>query len=292
MKPNFIVFTELCKEKKVPYRMIQDCRNLLEIQSRDGKSHLFIAGSTPFNSQSVCSLCRDKEFFYNYYKASIKMPKTRGFVKPTCSEEWREYLKFKTIDEVVEEGEKNFTYPFVTKMNKGSQGKCVFKVNNNTEFRESLEEIYKEDYVALVQEYVDIKSEYRIIYLNKKLMFAYKKNNENAAFVGNMSPLHFAGAYAEIVDNQNLLTSFDNFVQPMLAQNDIPYCGLDVVLDKENKMWLIEGNASPAFGYFLQNPKGHDILKSLYTEMFKSLNILPQNERSCLTDILQKGKSY
>ena len=78
-----------------------------------------------------------------------------------------------------------------------------------------LTEIYKNDYIALVQSCIDIKSEYRVIYLNKKLMFAYKKNNENATFTGNISPLHFEGAYAKIVENKNLLNAFDEFVQQL-----------------------------------------------------------------------------
>lgn len=217
------------------------------------------------------------------------MPRTKGFLTPNCSEEWKDSLKFKTIESVIEESEQNFSYPFIVKMNKGSQDKCVFKVKNNREFHQALDEIYKEDYVALVQDYINIKSEYRIIYLNKKLMFAYKKNNENAVFTGNISPLHFEGAYAELVENKNLLNAFDKFIQPMLTQKDIPYCGLDVALDKDNKMWLIEGNCAPGFGYFLQNPKGKELLKGLYMEMFKTLNILPSNEHSFLMELWQKN---
>ncbi|MGN1091413.1 MAG: RimK family alpha-L-glutamate ligase [Alphaproteobacteria bacterium] len=290
MNPNLIVFTELCKEKNIPYRIIHDCGNLLEVKSKNGEAHLFTIGTTPFNCHSIEALCKDKEFFYNYYRDTIRMPQTKGFLNPDCNEEWKNYLKFTTKDAIIAETERDFPYPFITKMNKGSQGKCVFKVENRDEFKQALTEIYKNDYIALVQSCIDIKSEYRVIYLNKKLMFAYKKNNENATFTGNISPLHFEGAYAEIVENKNLLNAFDKFVQPMLTQKNIPYCGLDIALDKDNKMWLIEGNCSPGFGYLLQNPKGAELLKGLYTEMFKALNILPQQEHSLLMDFWNQNQ--
>ena len=216
MRQDFTVLIELCKEKNIPFRIIHDSGNIVEIKSNTGAAYLFIMGATPFDSNSVVSLCKDKEFFYNYYKDAIDMPKTKGFLNPNCAQEWKNYLKFSSMEEVIKDSEKNFSYPFIAKMNKGSQGKCVFKVHNRDEFTTALNEIYKEDYVALLQDCIDIKSEYRVIYLNKKLMFAYKKNNEHAVFTGNLSPLHFEGAFAEIVENQNLLNAFDKFVQPML----------------------------------------------------------------------------
>lgn len=284
MNPNLIVFADLCKEKNIPFKIIHEDGNLVEVKSNSGEAFLFTMGTTPFNSQSVEKLCEDKEFFYKYYQDVIRMPQTQGFMKPNCNEKWKDKVRFKSFEAITDEVERTFAYPFITKMNRGSQGRCVFKVSNRQEFHQALEEIYATDYVALVQNCVDIKSEYRVLYLNKKLMFAYKKNNENAVFSGNLSPLHFDGAYAEIVDNKNLLSAFDKFVQPMLKKLNVPYCGLDIALDRQNNMWLIEGNCAPGFGYLLKNPRGADLLRGLYTEMFKALDVLPQHENSLLRD--------
>lgn len=280
MNPNLKVFVEVCKEKKVPYQIIHECGNLLEVKAMNGEPQLFTIGTTPFNSHSIVTLCKDKEFFYNYYKDMLRMPMTKGFLNPDCNPEYQDMVKFKTYDSIISETEKNFSYPLIVKMNRGSQGKCVYKVHDRNQFKEALSEIYKEDYIALAQECVDIKSEYRVIFLDKKLLFAYKKNNEHAQFVGNISPLHFEGAFAEIVNKPNLLKAFDRFIQPMLAKKNIRYLGADIVLDKNNQMWLIEGNCSPGFDYLLQNPMGKNLLKGLYTEMFKSLGILPVNEQN------------
>ena len=282
MNPNLKVFVEVCKEKNVPYRIIHECGNLLEVKSTNGEPQLFTIGTTPFNSHSIVTLCKDKEFFYNYYKETLRMPKTKGFLNPNCNPEYQNLVKYKSYADIIKETEKNFSYPLIVKMNRGSQGKCVFKVQNQSQFKEALSEIYKEDYIALTQECVDIKSEYRVIFLDKKLLFAYKKNNEHAKFVGNISPLHFEGAFAEIVTKPNLLNAFDKFIQPLLAKKNIRYLGADIVLDKNNLMWLIEGNCSPGFDYLLQNPKGKDLLKGLYTEMFKSLEVLPNDTQNLL----------
>ena len=290
MNKHLAIFVELCQEKQIPLRIIHECGNLLEVTAITGETFLFTVGATPFNDQSIYQLCKDKEFFYDYYQNVIAMPRKKGFLNPNCEPEYQEYLKFKTFKEIIEESKLLFSDPVIVKMNQGSQGKCVFKVSDDKQFKQALTEIYKNDYIALVQSCIDIKSEYRVIYLNKKLMFAYKKNNENATFTGNISPLHFEGAYAEIVENKNLLNAFDEFVQPMLTQKNIPYCGLDIALDKDNKMWLIEGNCSPGFGYLLQNPKGAELLKGLYTEMFKALNILPQQEHSLLMDFWNQNQ--
>ena len=71
--------------------------------------------------------------------------------------------------------------------------------------------------------------------------------------------MHFEGAFAEIVNNKNLLTATDKFCQPMFNKKNIPYCGLDIALDKQNHIWLIEGNYSPGFGYLLKNKKGSQL---------------------------------
>lgn len=279
MKPNLKIFLELCQEKNIPCSIIHPSGNLVEVKSLSGEPYLFTIGTTPFNSHSMVTLCKDKEFFYDYYKGTVRMPRTRSFLTPFCSDEWRSHLEFPTIDAIVQETKKDFDFPCIVKMNKGSQGKCVFKAKNEDELKKSLDEIYKTDYIALVQDYINIQSEYRVIFLHQDLVFAYKKNNENAQFIGNLSPLHFKGAYAEIVEDEKLLQNFRNFTHSMFQRKDIPYCGLDITLDTDNKMWLIEANTSPGFEYFLQNPQGKSLLRGLYTKMFIALGVLPEKEK-------------
>lgn len=274
MNRNLSILVDLCQANNISFKVIHECGNLLEIKAVDGKTYLFAVGATPFNSQSIVRLCSDKEFFYNYYQGVIEMPPKKGFLNPDCDKEYKEYLKFKTLDEIIQEGKRLFSYPLIVKMNQGSRGKCVFKVCNEEQFKNALEEIYKNDYIALVQKYIDIKCEYRVIYLNRKLMFSYKKNNENATFKGNISPLFFDGAYAEIVDDKQLLSRFDDFVQPMFDKQNIPYCGLDIALDKDDKLWLIEANSSPGFACIPQNQEGNQLIRGLYIQMLKDLNIL------------------
>ena len=69
----------------------------------DGQTYLFTVGATPFNDQSVYQLCKDKEFFYNYYQDVVAMPQKKGFLDPNCEPEYRDYLKFKTLEKIIQE---------------------------------------------------------------------------------------------------------------------------------------------------------------------------------------------
>ena len=274
MNRNLMIFVELCQEKNVPLRIIHECGNLLEVTAKDGKTYLFTVGSTPFINQSIFQLCKDKEFFYNYYQDVVAMPRKKGFLNPDCEPQYREYLIFSTHTQIIQESKRLFSYPLIAKMNQGEQGRCVFKVTNDAEFEQALTQIYQNDYIALVQEYINIQSEYRVIYLNKRQMFAYKKNNEDAVFTGNISPLHYDGAYAQVVEDKDLLAAFDQFIAPVFEKQNIPYCGMDIAVDKNGKMWLIEGNTSPGFTHLLKTAKGPALVKELYTQMFKDLGVI------------------
>ncbi len=47
------------------------------------------------------------------------------------------------------------------------------------------------DYVALAQEYIKIKHEYKVIFYRKKLQFSYLKNNTTAKYSDNLNSLHW-----------------------------------------------------------------------------------------------------
>ena len=47
------------------------------------------------------------------------------------------------------------------------------------------------DYIFLAQEYISIAQEYRVLVYDNELQFVYLKDNSEADFTGNISPLHF-----------------------------------------------------------------------------------------------------
>lgn len=79
MNSNLKVFVEVCKEKNVSYRIIHECGNLLEVKSTNGEPQLFTIGTTPFNSHSIVTLCKDKEFFITIIKKLFACLKLKAF---------------------------------------------------------------------------------------------------------------------------------------------------------------------------------------------------------------------
>lgn len=266
MKKSFKLLRDTFQEEGLGFK-IKHANNALAEVTYKGNVIVFTLSATPFNDHAMYIVCRDKEYFYNLYKDVVRMPATKGFLNPDCSEENKCYLEFSTVNAIVHYIEENFKFPLILKRNRGSHGDCVFKLDSIDEVPEKLRLIYERDYVAIAQEFVDIKEEFRVIMFENNLMFAYKKNNENAVFDGNLSPLHQHGAFAELIEDEDLLNRFEKFGRQISDKKALDYIGLDIVLDAEGEMHLIEANLAPGFSYLLENEKAEPLVKKLYQKM-------------------------
>lgn len=273
MNKNIECLVKACETLNISYESHHKTKNLVTV-SINSHSHVFLNWGTPFNSQSVAQLCQDKDYFYSYFKNIVKSPKTISFLNPYCDEKYERYLDHKTIFEVILTVEVSIAYPVIVKKNRGSWGSNVFLVNNRCELEKSLLAVFNPnsatfDYVCLVQEKINISTEYRVIYFDGEYQFAYKKNTENASFSGNISPLHWEGATVSLVDENEEIT-LKNFCAPMFSNGLIPYCGLDVALDTGGNLWVIEANSSPGFDYFIRD-QGDSMVVKLYESMLSNL---------------------
>ena len=274
MNKNVQLAVKACKQLKIPFKLIHRSKNILEI-SKNNKSFLFINHTNPLNYQSESSLLKDKDFFYTYVKNDIKMPKSISYLSPFVENKFIKYLKHKSIKSIIDNIEKSFIYPFIIKKNKGSQGNGVFLVNNIEELKDSILKIFKSDvkaldYVCIGQELINTKKEYRCIFLNGKHKFSYYKNNTNAIFKGNLSPLHWQGAVAEVVKDKKLINNIIKFTKPLFKKLKIKYCGLDIVIDNKGVYWLIEANSSPILEIFTRD-NGDTLAIKLYKDILKEL---------------------
>ncbi len=166
--------------------------------------------------------------------------------------------------------------PVVVKSNSGSCGVNVFLCDHLDQIKLSLTKIFNInhenfDYVALVQEYIDIIQEYRAIVFNNKLMLLYEKNKAEAQFIGNLSPLHWEGAKAIQITDQKIIAEIEKFIEPIFFKLPIPYAGLDIAIDRDQKYWLIEINSHPSYKYFILNNPQQIIVDMLKT-MLKTLD--------------------
>lgn len=265
-----------CDELNIKYKDIGESGVFVEIEA-NGKKHHFISSRSPLNNTVVDEIARDKGHTYELLGGVIKMPKTYSYIDPHPGKEFLEpYAKFKSTHEIVDDIESKLPYPFIIKMNRGSRGDNVYKINDRDAARKALETIFDKtsrryDYVALAQEYVPIKADYRVTVVNKKVELVYRKDNTNAKFVGNLSPLHWEGAKAVIETDDDLISRISKFISPIFDHLDLQYAGLDVVIDKNDDMFLIELNTHPAYNSLVEHC-GDEHLVKVYTKVIESLH--------------------
>ncbi|MBG1259127.1 ATP-grasp domain-containing protein [Nostoc commune] len=274
MLDNVSLLLQACENLKISYEIFQPAENLIKIKLNN-KHHYFCNYSTPLINQAVAHLIKDKEYTYHVLNKKVKLPRTVGFLSPFCELQYKNYLKFPTFEDIILEIKNNFETPVIVKRNSGSGGHNVFLCKNTDEIETALKEIFninykKYDYVAIAQELIHIKSEYRAIFLNKELVLLYEKDISNAEFAGNLSPLHWNGAKAKYINNPQILSEIANFAQPIFEELDLDYGGLDIVLDRDNQYWLIEVNSHPNYTIFTRDNGEEPVLK-VFEKMLISL---------------------
>lgn len=257
MYVNIQMLIKACEELSYEYKILHESGNLVIVKYAR-HSHVFANSATPLNSSSVAHLTRDKEYFYKYFEFDITMPKTKGYLNPLCNIEYQRYLKYPHLEAIIKDIEFNFDYPVIAKRNKGSLGVNVFKCYDQSEVINALNVIYdfnheKYDYVAVIQQYIDIKNEYRALFLDGELHCAYEKDISQAIFTGNLSRLHWQGAQAKLVSDLAFLERIQQFCYPVFQNRELRYAGLDIALDVDNKLWLIEANSSPLIDYLVRD---------------------------------------
>ncbi|MBW4424847.1 MAG: ATP-grasp domain-containing protein [Nostoc desertorum CM1-VF14] len=274
MLDNLLLLLKACEKLNINYEIIHPTENLVKIKLNN-KQHYFCNYSTPLINQSVAQIIKDKEYTYHILKQKVKLPQTVGFLSPFCDLQYKIYLKFPSFQDIVLEVKDKFEIPVILKKNSGSGGCNVFLCHNIDEIEAALKEIFninnrKYDYVAIAQEYIHIKSEYRAVFLNKQLVLLYEKDITDAKFAGNLSPLHWDGAKAKYINDPQILLEIANFAKPIFEELDLDYGGLDIVLDRDNQYWLIEVNSSPNYTIFTRDNGEEPVLK-VFEKMLISL---------------------
>lgn len=275
MNTNISCLKAACKATGTPYQVRHHSGNLVQV-SLGGRAHIFVNWATPLNPHASTTLSADKEYCYELCHPVVAMPKTVGFLSPFVKPVYYEYLHYKTISQIAEAIEREFDFPCIVKRNRGARGHHVFLCQGSQDVTRALDKIFDQnhrsyDYVALAQSYIRPKQEYRVIILDGELQFAYLKNNAEATFQGNLSPLHWDNARAELTRDRNLLDSMNTFLKPFFECSFFVYAGLDLILDERDQWWLLEVNSSPSFSIFVRH-NGPEPVIELYKKMLDKLS--------------------
>ncbi len=273
---NTACLVQACKELGIAHTFYDNHHNLVGVHL--DREYFFANGSTPFNDEAVGKICKDKEFTYRILNSTIRMPRTAGFIDPKYDPGYEGYVNLDTQEHIVSEIEEKFSYPLIIKMNSGSRGIQVFKCQDRSAVARSLSAIFNKasqyyDYVAIAQEYIRIKHEYRVIILNNKIVLAYEKDFSQATCGDNISPLHQDNSRAILISGApytKLLGRISQFIAPLFQKISIGFAGLDIVTNTDNEMYRLEINSKPGFEYFVRDNGIKELVK-VYRKMLKGL---------------------
>lgn len=254
MNANLRCLVRACRELGLPYEVLGAARNVVLV----GERHLFVNWATPFISHSAARLMLDKDYTWQLLHDRVAMPLTQAYLSPQVEERFQKYLAYPSMDAIVADIEARFRYPLVIKMNQGSHGVHVFRCSGALETQAALTAVFDEhnkdwDYLALAQAYLEPRAEYRVVAFQGDIAFAYCKDNSEAEFCGNLSPLHWRGARAVSLHDPEFLDRARRFIAPIFDRVPARFCGIDIIEDREGKWWLIELNGSPSFEMFVRD---------------------------------------
>ena len=249
---------EACRLEEIPYEIVDQHGNLIKLNINQ-QSYYFANSSTPWNNNSLATICIDKEFSYRILHKSILMPKTIGFVNPHLASRFAIYREEMHVDEIITKVVAQFAWPVIIKMNRGSRKRNVFLCENEGMIKQALSKIYdrqsiNHDYLALAQEYIKPKKEYRAIYFMGELVLLYEKNKL---------------LWQQITD-PIFCQQMTYFIKPLFNILPVEFVGLDVIEDEKGQLYLLELNSAPSFSRYLADNPPEPIIE-LYQKMINYL---------------------
>ncbi len=243
---------EAAKRLGLPYEIFDKNGNFLRFRAGD-KNLDFINYATPFNMNSFSKMTKDKEFTYFLVSKAVSMPKTLAFIDPNYDEGGEIKPEPKTLESMTDEIVKEFSLPVVVKPNSLSGGKNYFLCEKKENIITALEKIFYKnknyDYLALAQEYVIPKEEYRVVVFKNKVEIVYTRK-----------------AY---ITDKKIINEMEDFINPIFPVLSIGFAGLDVIVSKTGEKYLLEINSEPGFSNLVAK-SGDEPLIEMYCRMLRS----------------------
>jgi glutathione synthase/RimK-type ligase-like ATP-grasp enzyme len=258
---NLII--QACKELEINFSFATKNKTIITLSKPNG-DHFIINSNFGLTNSTEAHLCLDKAYQYELLNKVISMPQTLSYTDPLSK--FGKFSKFKSHQGIIKHIEQQLDFPLIVKKNTGTEGENVFSCQNKDKLTKAVKTIFNlnhhlYDHVLLAQLKIEIKNEYRAIFYKQKLEILYKKDNNQAKFIGNLSPLHFERSQAVDLTNQKLINKITKFITPIFKKINLTYAGFDIIEDNNNKLWLIEINSIPGYAHYLENNPKEKVLK-------------------------------
>ena len=218
--PALLILQEACRQYGKDIEFIGEKEGYLAKVS-EGKKSFYAGGALtpiyPLNSATSYELCKDK--FYSYEilsRYNIRVPKSRVFF-PNISSNNQYGMQASGIPDALEYVRKHHEYPVIVKPNRGSMGRGVKLVRNDTDLTIAMNESLQYGHACLVQERIS-GEEHRIFCINGKARYIYKKVKPTLVGDGETSLL-------DLLRNNKTIDLGKISIETVIenAQNQLPY---------------------------------------------------------------------
>lgn len=267
METHIKCLAQACNNQHIKYQYLDDEKNFIKVALSEGL--LFQQNRTPFNTEVIASICKDKEHTYQLLHNQIAMPKTIGFLDFNTHDHYQKYVNHPSLQAIIGKIEQEFSYPLVIKKNSGALGINVFLCHDKKLVKAALNEIFNRnscsyDYIALAQEYIQPKQEFRAVFFRKELLLCYQRVSENKSF--GIRYWDTNKGHALHINNPKELSALTQFIQPALELPGLIYVGFDIIKNTQGEYRLLEMNSGPKYNNYVQS-YGEEKIITLYEKI-------------------------
>lgn len=272
--PNTRCIRAACDRLGIPYKIHDEYGNFIAVGSDPVR--YFVNAAAPFNSSAVDKICKDKEFTWKLLKDAVRTPRTKGYFDPYPQDpQYQGYVREASYEEIADSITSEFSLPVIVKMNSGMKGNNVYLCRDRAEVLAAVERIFdhaapSSDYVALAQEYVVPRKEYRAVVFRGEVVLLYEKDISEATFTGNMSPLHYENARAVLLEDPVQIARMEAAIAGIYPVLDLEFGGIDLIEDERGELHVIELNTFPGFSYFVKD-NGDEPVTRMYERILQQL---------------------
>ncbi len=241
-----------------------------------GLTNVFFFGSTPFNTPAARKIIDDKWTLYRAAQGHVPRPHTEAFLKndPRSNED-----VLASIMGHIEDDAHRLNFPIILKPNSGSLAKDVFLANSPEEALHAISTIRQNtswgDYL-LAQQYLGDEQgpfpEVRAMCLDGECLIMYERTIDQA---DDADAAIWGGETIQATENPLLKAQAQRLARHLHQIHDISYIGLDLKVDREGRIWLLEGNSSPMGLEKIKNqiPNGQALIDNLTDRILDKLDM-------------------
>ncbi len=252
-----------CDNLNVDVEQCSEDGNVLRLMT-ESRPIYFQRNKHPFNDSVGASLASDKAYQYELFlQAGLGVPYTLKVFNPLADARFERYKTHSSVEDIIQDVERQFTYPVVVKRNQGSMAQKVYLEIDQTGLKQRLWELCEGspyfDNVLLVQAFIE-GPEYRVVASQDTVLIAYEKRNDLESDSADLNPLHQAGGYAERVTRPELLQELSEVTRSIAKVIDLGFFGIDVIQSSEGYK-ILEINPNPICHFYNSHHGRSDFIR-------------------------------